>query len=232
MSVRVESHEKFENIYWVVFEDTREKKLATKNLAPGHTVYGERLIRYKGEEYRLWDPYRSKLAASILKGIKVIPIKTGDRILYLGAATGSTSSHCSDIVGPNGIVFCVEFSPRVLRELVGVAEHRRNMIPLLEDARFPWKYRMLVSQVDIVYQDVAQPEQAKILADNADFFLKPNGWALLAIKARSVDVTAEPSEIYKKEIETLEKRNFEIKDVVHLEPFDKAHAFLVMQYRP
>lgn len=232
MSVRVEPHEKFENIYWVVFEDTEEKKLATKNLAPGHAVYGERLIRYKGEEYRLWDPYRSKLAAAILKGIKVIPIKAGDHILYLGAATGSTSSHCSDIIGPNGIVFCVEFSPRVLRELVGVAEYRRNMIPLLEDARFPWKYRMLVSQVDIIYQDVAQPEQAKILADNADFFLKPNGWSLLAIKARSVNVTAEPSEIYKKEIETLEKRNFEIKDVVHLEPFDKAHAFLVMQYKP
>ena len=106
------------------------------------------------------------------------------------------------------------------------------MIPLLEDARFPWKYRMLVPQVDVIYQDVAQPEQAKILADNAEFFLKPNGWALLAIKARSVDVTAEPSEVYKKEIETLEKRNFEIKDVVHLEPFDKAHAFLVMQYKP
>jgi|Deesub1362B_J571_1020462.scaffolds.fasta_scaffold10014_3 fibrillarin-like pre-rRNA processing protein len=232
MSAKVELHEKFENIYWAIFEDTGEKKLATKNLAPGYAVYGERLIKYKGEEYRLWDPYRSKLAAAILRGINFVPIKTGDRILYLGAATGSTSSHCSDIVGPNGIVYCVEFSPRVLRELVGVTEHHKNMIPLLEDARFPWKYRMLVPQVDVIYQDVAQPEQAKILADNAEFFLKPNGWALLAIKARSVDVTAEPSEVYKKEIETLEKRNFEIKDVVHLEPFDKAHAFLVMQYKP
>lgn len=232
MSPSVRPHEKFEEVYWIQFEDDVVERLATKNLAPGFRVYGERLARIEGVEYRTWDPYRSKLAASILKGIKVLPIRPGDRVLYLGAASGTTASHVADIVGMEGIVYCIEFSPRILRELLTVCEHRKNMIPILADARFPWQYRMLVEEVDVIYADVAQPEQAKLLADNAEFFLKHGGWALLAIKARSIDVTKEPSEVYKKEMETLKSRGFEIKDVVHLEPFDKAHAMVISQYKP
>ena len=231
MPVEVEEHEKFPGVYWVVFEDGT-RKLATRNLAPGRTVYGEKLIRIGDEEYRLWDAYRSKLAASILKGIDVVPIRPGDKVLYLGAASGTTASHVSDIVGPEGHVFCVEFAPRVIQDLINnVCAYRPNMSPILADARLPHTYAHLVSQVDAIYCDIAQPEQAKVLADNADLFLRDEGGIMLAIKARSIDVTKRPSELYRREMEVLENRGFELRDKVHLEPFDKDHAMVVAIFK-
>ena len=229
--VEVKPHPEFPEIYWAILEDGT-KRLATRNLTPGRTVYGERLITFKGIEYRIWDPYRSKLAAAILKGLKAVPIKPGNKVLYLGAASGTTASHVSDIVGENGHVYCVEFSARAIRELVNnVCAYRSNMSPILEDARLPERYSMLVEKVDNIYCDIAQPEQAKILADNADLYLKRGGKIMLAIKAQSIDVTKEPSEVYKREIETLKTRNFKIKEVIHLEPYDKAHAMIVAEFK-
>ena len=229
--VEVKPHPEFPEIYWAILEDGT-KRLATRNLTPGRTVYGERLITFKGIEYRIWDPYRSKLAAAILKGIKAVPIKPGNKVLYLGAASGTTASHVSDIIGENGHVYCVEFSARAIRELVNnVCAYRPNMSPILEDARLPERYSMLVEKVDNIYCDIAQPEQAKILADNADLYLKRGGEIMLAIKAQSIDVTKEPSEVYKREIETLKTRNFKIKEVIHLEPYDKAHAMIVAEFK-
>jgi fibrillarin-like pre-rRNA processing protein len=200
-------------------------------LAVGRCVYGERLLRYAGVEYRVWDAFRSKLAAAIFNGVKNVPIKPGHAVLYLGAASGTTASHVSDIVGEKGHVYCVEFASRSIRELVNnVCVHRLNMSPILEDARLPEKYKMLVQgKVDDIYCDVAQPEQAKILADNADKFLKDSGWAMLAVKAQSIDVTKEPKEVYQSEVKILKKRGFGIKEVVLLEPYDKAHAMIVAQ---
>ncbi|MEM3010282.1 MAG: fibrillarin-like rRNA/tRNA 2'-O-methyltransferase [Candidatus Bathyarchaeia archaeon] len=231
MGVKVTPHPNFLGIYIAMLEDGSQK-LATKNLAPGRNVYGERLIRYEGVEYRLWDPYRSKLAAAILKDLKIVPIKPSHKVLYLGAASGTTASHVSDIVGESGHVYCVEFAARAIRELTNnVSMFRPNMSPILEDARLPERYAMFVEKVDDIYCDVAQPEQAKILADNADMFLSREGWVMLAIKAQSIDVTKEPSEVYKKEINTLKARGFHIEEVVHLEPYDKAHAMIVARWR-
>ena len=207
------------------------QRLATRNLTPGRNVYGERLLRFESVEYRVWDAFRSKLAAAILKNLKTVPIKPSHRVLYLGAASGTTASHVSDIVGEKGYVYCVEFAPRALRELVNnVCAYRLNMSPILEDARFPEKYGMFIGgNVDDVYCDIAQPEQAKILADNADLFLKNSGWIMIAVKAQSIDVTKEPSEVYKQEIKILKNRGFRIEEVVHLEPYDIAHAMIVAQ---
>lgn len=229
MVVVVEAHPRFSGIYCITFEDGLER-LATQNLAPGRAVYGERLVKHGNAEYRTWDPYRSKLAAAILKGLETVPIQPGHRVLYLGAASGTTASHVSDIIGKEGLVYCVEFAARSIRELVdNVGAYRFNMSPILADARLPEKYAALVGKVGDIYCDVAQPEQARILADNADRFLKPRGWTMLAVKAQSIDVTKEPSDIYRQEIKTLESRLFEIRQIVHLEPFDKAHAMVVAQ---
>ncbi|MGC8999253.1 MAG: fibrillarin-like rRNA/tRNA 2'-O-methyltransferase [Candidatus Bathyarchaeia archaeon] len=229
--MHVKPHPQFPQIFIATLEDGSQK-LATRNLAPGRTVYGEKLIRFEGVEYRLWDPFRSKLAAAILKGIKTVPIKPDHQVLYLGAASGTTASHVSDIVGERGYVYCVEFAPRAIRELVNnVCAYRVNMLPILEDARFPEKYAIFIrGKVDDIYCDIAQPEQAKILADNADLYLKNDGWIMLAVKAQSIDVTKEPSEVYKREIRILEERGFNIEDVVHLEPYDKAHAMIVARF--
>lgn len=82
-----------------------------------HSVYNEKRISVEaaeGEktEYRVWNPFRSKLAASVLAGVDNIHIKPGGKVLYLGAASGTSVSHVSDIVGPTGAVFAVEFSHR------------------------------------------------------------------------------------------------------------------------
>jgi fibrillarin-like pre-rRNA processing protein len=230
VQVRVKPHPQFRAIYQVTLENGAQR-LVTKNLTPGRSVYGERLIRYEGVEYRLWDPFRSKLAAAILRNLKTVPIRPDHKVLYLGAASGTTTSHVSDIVEEKGHVYCVEFAPRAIRELVNnVCAFRLNMSPILEDARFPERYAMFVSgKVDDIYCDIAQPEQAKVLADNADLFLKKSGRIMLAVKAQSIDVTKEPSEIYKREAKVLENRGFNIEEVVHLEPYDKAHAMIVAQ---
>ena len=224
----VRPHESFSGVYWVDFEDG-STRLATRNLTPGKRVYGEQLVNFKGVEYRVWNPYRSKLGAAILNKLKVMPIRDGSKVLYLGAASGTTVSHVSDIVGEGGIVYSVEFSPRVFREFVQniIDQGRRNVIPILADARYPEQYVSIVKSVDVVYIDVAQPFQAKILADNADVFLKKGGYVMLVIKAMSIDVTKEPSETFKREIDTLKERGFEVVDMVHLEPYDTAHAMVI-----
>jgi fibrillarin-like pre-rRNA processing protein len=225
----VKLHPRFLEIYWVTLEDG-SRTLGTRNLVPGNAVYGERLVKFEGNEYRLWDPYRSKLAAAILKGLEAVPICPNQKVLYLGAASGTTASHISDIVGEGGHVYCVEFASRSLRELVNnVVAFRYNMSPILADARLPESYSRMVERVDSIYCDVAQPEQARLLADNADMFLADGGWVLLAIKAQSIDVTKEPSVVFENEIAVLEARGFHVSQVVGLEPFDKAHAMVVAQ---
>jgi fibrillarin-like pre-rRNA processing protein len=230
VGLRVKPHPVFKEIYNVVLEDGA-KRLGTKNLTPGRNVYSERLVKWKGTEYRVWDAFRSKLAGAIIKGLQIVPIEGGSKVLYLGAASGTTPSHISDMVGEAGHVYCVEFAQRSLRDLVNnVAQFRPNITPMLEDARMPERYAMFISgKVDVIYCDVAQPEQAKLLADNADAFLKPQGWVMLACKSQSIDVTMAPQEVYKQEARILQKRGYEVKEIVELDPYDKAHAMIVAQ---
>ncbi len=227
--VSVREHSNYRRVYVVELEDG-SLRLATKNLTPGRRVYGEWLFNYGNVEYREWNHIRSKLAASLYKGIRELAIGVGSRVLYLGAGSGTTVSHVSDIVEHEGRIYAVEFAPRVMRELVTVADYRKNVVPILADARFPERYSLLVPQVDVLYADIAQPEQANIVVANARLFLKSGGYLYLAIKARSIDVTKEPDEIYVREIRTLEANGFRILDVVHLDPYDKDHAMVFATY--
>lgn len=201
-----------------------EGKLATKNGARGTRVYGERLVTKEGVEYRMWNPYRSKLAAAIKNGLKEMPIKEGSKVLYLGAASGTTASHVADIVGEKGIVYCVEFAHRPMRDLVSVCEKRENMIPVFADARMPNSYGN-IGKVDVVYEDVAQPDQIRILVENARMFLKKGGSAMIAIKSQSIDVTKEPEKVFDEAIVELQKA-FVVEEKVKLQPYDKDHLFV------
>jgi len=154
-------------------------------------------------EFQTWDFRHSKLAALILKGC-VPPITESSLVLYLGAASGSTASHISDIV-QNGLVYVLEFSPTVMKKLISRCESRQNMIPIFADANHPERYSYLVDKVDIIYQDIAQRNQAEIAIANAEYFLKDDGYLILMIKARSIDSTADTREIFKKEVEVLQK---------------------------
>lgn len=232
MSLNVKDYKDFEGVFQVILEDGRSS-LATLNLAPGKSVYGERLVKVRDGEYRLWNPHKSKLAAAILRNLPRMPIRSGSRLLYLGAASGTTVSHISDIVGAEGGVYAVEFSPRSLRELItNVSSLRRNVFPILSDARRPGQYRFLMEVVDGVYCDVAQREQAKIVADNAKMFLKKGGFTLLAIKGRSIKSTGDLTQVFEKEIAVLKGRGFKVEKTVSLNPYDRAHVMALSKYQP
>jgi len=201
----VEPHERFEGVYVLRGKDDA---IVTKNLNPGESVYNEKRVSVEDKgpdgtktEYRVWNPFRSKIAASIVGGIGNIYMKPGSKVLYIGAASGTTVSHVADLVGPTGCVYAVEFSKRSGRDLVNMAKKRTNVIPIIEDARHPQKYRMLMPMVDVIFADVAQPDQARILGLNAAYFVKNRGHFVISVKASCVDSTKAPEIVYASEIE-------------------------------
>ena len=217
-------------VKWITIDG--ERQLATLNLVEGNSVYGEKLVGHKGGEYRIWDPFRSKLAGAIIKGLKNLPIKKSMKVLYLGASTGTTVSHISDIVSDEGIVFAVEPAVRVARQLIeNVASRRRNVVPIIEDARKPRLYFSIFGKVDIVYSDIAQSDQTDIAIANCHAYLKKGGTVLVIIKTRSIDVTMEPKSVVAHEAKRLQDEGFHIDQIVNLDPFDKDHSIIHAKYR-
>jgi|TARA_B100001971_G_C18265332_1_gene591627 fibrillarin-like pre-rRNA processing protein len=209
-----------------VYEDRARKNLYTLNLTPGKRVYDEQLVRQNNIEYREWDAYSSKLAAVILNKCNNIFLRKGDVVLYLGSASGTTVSHVSDIVGKDGFVFAVDVAPRVMRDLIFNCGARKNISPILANANHTKEMIERVSMVDVVYQDVAQKDQVDILLKNMKMFLKKDGYAIIAIKARSIDVTGHPKQIFREVMEKLEKELIVV-DYKILEPYQKDHAMFI-----
>lgn len=201
--------------------------LYTRNLVPGKAVYGEGLVRDEGVEYRKWDAARSKLAAYLKRGGRVWPFRATSSVLYLGAGSGTTVSHVSDLC-PQGSIVAIEISPRVFRDLVSVAETRPNLVPILADATQPQTYRNHVSPADILYQDVAQRDQESIFLKNLEF-LRPDGIGFLLVKSRSVDVAARPADVYARTRDALVTRGLEVLDLRELDPFEVDHAMIVVR---
>jgi len=224
---RAVPHKGFKGVFWI--QDGRRRNLATENLVPGFKSYDETSVVIDGREYRIWLPRRSKPAAAILNGLRNFPLKPGSRVLYLGIASGTTASHFSDIVGERGIIYGVEISQRVLRELLAVAEARRNIVPILASARRPEEYAHVVEMVDLLYVDVAQPDQAEILLKNADAYLRRGGYAMIAVKASSIDVTLPPKRVYRLVEDRFSRGGMKVLERVDLSPFDPKHAMIVVR---
>ena len=148
-------------------------------------------------------------------------------MLYLGAANGTTVSHVSDIVS-DGSVFAVEFSPRAMKDLIRASSSRMNLIPLLADARKPESYRNAITEVDLIYQDVAQREQAEIAIRNSQMFLKKEGYLVLVIKSRSINSAKNTDEICINEVAKL-RGLFKIEELLDLEPFHSDHLAVIAQ---
>jgi len=215
----------------------KDDMLLTLNMTPGKSVYNEKRIAADGDdgekkEYRQWNPFRSKLGAAVLGGVDNIWIEPGSKVLYLGAASGTTVSHVSDIVGPLGVVYAVEFSHRAGRDLLNMAKTRPNVVPIIEDARHPLKYRMLVGMVDTIFADVAQPDQARIVAINAHHYLRNGGHFVISIKANCVDSTVPAEVVFAREVNKLKEEQFKPREQLTLEPFERDHAVVVGEYRP
>lgn len=198
----------------------------TLNRVPGHTVYGEKTRKAMGKEFRNWNPFRSKLAA-LVRNLPNTPwIGPKDDVLYLGAASGTSVSHVSDIT--DGTVYAVEFSPRSARDLVWNMEPRSNVVPILDDAGKPERYAPYIhAPVAVLVQDVAQRHQVDIFLRNLPF-VKKGGLGMLMVKARSIHVSQSPQEVYAAIAKRLQQENVRIEFQVDLDPFEKDHrAFVV-----
>lgn len=203
-----------------------------KEIFPGVFKEGNKLytIDLISKSNSLWDPTHSKLAAAIVKGLKENPIKPGLKILYLGASTGTTISHVSDIIRKDGIVYGIEFADRVFQPLIEVSRKRKNTVPIFADARKPEKYRW-VEEVDVLYVDIAQPDETEIVIRNAKEFLKNSGFLMIAIKSQSINVTKQPKQVYEEEKKKLEDEKFDVLELIELEPYEEKHAFIMAHKR-
>lgn len=191
-----------------------ERRLATR----GEPVYGEPTA----DGWRAWDPKRSKLGGMLELGVET-GLAGGDTVLYLGAASGTTVSHVADFAGPT---YAVEFAPRPARDLLAAAESRDRLFPLLKDARRPATYAHVVeSDVDAIVQDVATRGQAAVAVRNAQF-LTDEGRLLLAIKARSEDVTAAPADVFDGALDRL-REAYEVIETRRLDRFHEDHLGVV-----
>ena len=210
--------------------------LATRSLHPGESVYQEKRVSTGvGDnkiEYRVWNPYKSKIAAAMLGGVEHFGLAPGAKVLYLGAASGTTVSHVADVVGLEGAVYAVEFSHRSGRDLINMAKNRPNVVPIVEDARYPLNYRMVVPMVDTLFADVAQRDQSRIFGMNAQHFLKYGGSFMISIKANCVDSTVDPQVVFQQETEALKSLGFEPKESITLEPYEVGHAVVSGVYKP
>ncbi|HEC82203.1 MAG TPA: fibrillarin-like rRNA/tRNA 2'-O-methyltransferase [Thermoplasmatales archaeon] len=190
------------------------------------SVYGEKIIHKKNKTLRAWNPYRSKLAAAILKKTQ-ITFSKNNKILYLGAATGTTVSHLSDIL-TQGTVYAVEKSPFAMQKLLELSNQRNNIIPILSDADHPEKYQHIVPTVDIVYQDISQRNQLEIFIKNIENYLKKDGQGIMMIKARSINVTMDPNQVYQNMKQKIREQGYKITDYKKLDPYAKDHAVMVV----
>lgn len=211
-----------------IYQDEKGRRLYTKSIVHGKIHFGERALSDKKEEYRELDPTRSKLAAAIMKGATNVGLRKGDVVLYLGSSHGYTVSFVSDIVGKEGLIFGIDPAPRVMRDLVFLAEERKNIVPILADANHSETYEQRICGVDVVYQDIAQKNQAEIFLENCDLFLKKGGYGLLAVKARSIDIKQKPKQIFEEVRKKIEKR-LTVIDFRILEPFEKDHCMIIVK---
>lgn len=204
-------------------------KVATKSFNPGKKVYNEKVKKIDGKEYRLWNPYKSKPSAAFQKNLQEFPVKKGKEILYLGVGDGTTASHFSDIIRDKGIIIGVDIAQKAFENFFELCEDRENLIPVLSDANNPEEYEEYVPSkgVDVVYQDIAQKEQTKILLKNIDKYLKKDGFFVFMVKSRSIDVTKNPKEIFNLQLEELKRNGCKITKFKRLDPFEKDHAMII-----
>jgi fibrillarin-like pre-rRNA processing protein len=221
-------HQLFDGIY------SNGKGIFTKNLIKGKRVYGEKLLTDKENpkiEYREWDAHRSKYCAALKNGLTKNIFFSGANVLYLGSAEGTTVSNVSDIVGEEGSVICVDISEIAMIKLNKLAEERANILPIVSDAQQTQNYSETISEitkgkgVDALFQDISQRNQAEIFVRNAQF-LKRNALGALTLKTKSISQGKNKKQILAEEKKILE-REFEVLQVVDLEPYEKEHYLIL-----
>lgn len=193
------------------------------------SFFDEKLVLSDGSLYREVDPSRSKLFAAVAKGISQIGFKEDSSVLYLGASHGYTVSFLSGMVS-KGCVFALDFAQRVVRDLIFVSEKLSNVAPLMRDAKQIDTFSSWLPDggVDVVFMDIAQKDQVGIFLKNCDAFLKYGGFGLLALKARSEDVSRKPKDVFR-EVRMRLDAEMTVVDYRELAPFEDDHALFVVK---
>jgi fibrillarin-like pre-rRNA processing protein len=213
-----------------VFRDGRDL-YTTNHGPPGDRVYGEKLRTVGDVEFRQWDPFRSKLSALLTRpGVPPDLWAEPRAALYLGGAHGTTVSHLADILG-DVPVYVIEKSPIAFAPLLALARRRTNLYPILADAQLPERYRADVGMVDLLYQDVAQRNQAAIFVENARATLAPRARGIFMLKVRSVTQRRPAAAIVRAARDELERGGLEVRAEVGLAPFARDHVALVTRAR-
>jgi len=224
MAKKIQDHKIFG-----IYTDFKGRTLFTKSLPkPAISHFGERIVRQGSDEYREWEAKHSTLAATVMNKCSNTGIREGSSVLYLGASHGYTPSFVSDLIGKDGFLFALDFSPDVVRDLVFLSEKRSNIAPIIADANHPEKYMDRVSQVDVVFQDIAQRNQAEIFLKNCRIFLKDKGYGLLSVKAKSIDIKRKSSEIFQ-EVKEIIGKEFRVVDFRDLAPHEKEHCMIIIK---
>ena len=85
--------------------------------------------------------------------------------------------------------------------------------------------------VDVVFADVAKPDQARIIGMNCQYFLKNGGHFMISIKASCIDSTNEPAVVFENEIQRLRDEGLKPEEQLTLEPYERDHAVVTGSYR-
>lgn len=209
-----------------VFE--KDGRLYVINTHPEYNPFNDYTFKENGKDYIEWNHTRSKWAAGIMKGLKEFPVKENSVILYLGGAHGYSCSKLA-CIATKGVIYSVEFSERCFKELLPVTKKYNNINAIFEDARFTDRYQIF-EKVDIVMVDIADSELTNISILNCKEYLKKNGYLLLSVKSRSIDVIETPRKIVEKQINLLKEKGFEIVDWRMLDPFESDHGLILAKF--
>jgi fibrillarin-like pre-rRNA processing protein len=189
-------------------------------VSPGNqSLYGERIV----QGYRVWDPWRSKCAALATK-VPEFDLKADWKVLYLGAAHGATVSHVAAYVE---VVYAVEIAPRPMQDLLHLCQTQGNIIPLMADATDPGSYAHFVEAVDLLYMDVAHPDQAAIALAHRPF-LQEDGRLVMMLKASCVD-SLRPREEVHQEVKEILSEKYTILRSLWLDPYHPDHAAILAE---
>jgi len=190
----------------------------------GGALFTKTALPRAKDVYEPWDPQKSKLAAMIAEGPEHFPLNRRSHVLYLGAGAGSTARRVA-IMCTEGVVYCVEPFPTPFQRLLSVCERHENMVPVMADARSPERY-IFIAPVDCIYQDIAQPDQARIFLLNWKVFEPGRG--VLMVKARCIDAAREPQRVFDDVKTALEGNGLDVLESIPL-PYYRGHEAIVVR---
>tara|TARA_Y100000741_G_scaffold312312_2_gene256754 strand:- start:2828 stop:3469 length:642 start_codon:yes stop_codon:yes gene_type:complete len=149
--------------------------LATKNLIPGNSLFDEKIIQKSDSEFIEWNPYKSKLAASIRNGLQIFPISQNMNVLFVTDIFDSTILHLSNIVGNDGKI----------RYISNQKDIPENISKIPNIIKFDYEKENADKKFDFLYLDIQDNSFLEKTILYMKKFLKNNGFSIIFLKKES-----------------------------------------------